>query len=394
MARSTEALVEGDILTWARSTAGFSIEEAAAKLNTKPEKVTAWEGGVERPSMAQLRNMAVAYKRLLSDFYLPQRPAEDAIPHDFRRLPGEVAFRYSRPLRYQLRLAQQRRELALDLAAELDDELPTLPGYLQFHSDTEETGAGLRRMLGVTLEAQRTWRDPRVTYNAWRAALEHAGILVFQATGVPTSEMLGFSLSERPLPVIGVNRKLKHNGRTFTLLHEAVHVFLGSNSLCDIEEGVLRPPEEQRVEVFCNAVAAAALVPRNALLSEPLVAAHPHRPRDWNDDELGSLGRVFGVSNEVILRRLLTAGRTSQAFYMQRRSVYGSLLDPPAIDPDANIDFKRNMPQEVISDLGRPLTRLVLDSYDNSFTSLSDVSRHLGLRAQHVEKVRGLLARS
>jgi hypothetical protein len=52
------------------------------------------------------------------------------------------------------------------------------------------------------------------------------------------------------------------------------------------------------------------------------------------------------------------------------------------------------MPQEVISDLGRPLTRLVLDSYDNSFTSLSDVSRYLGLRAQHVEKVRGLLARS
>jgi Zn-dependent peptidase ImmA (M78 family) len=393
MARSTEALVEADILRWARSTAGFSVEEAATSLQTKPEKVTAWEEGAESPSMAQLRKMAVAYKRLLSDFYLPQPPAEDALPHDFRRLPGEVAFRYSRPLRYQLRLARQRRELALDLAAELDDALPALPGHLQLYTEPEQTGAELRRLLGVTLEAQRTWRDPRVSYNSWRAALERAGILVFQATGVPTSEMLGFSLSERPLPVIGVNRKLKHNGRTFTLLHEAVHVFLGSNSLCDIEEGVLRPPEEQRVEVFCNAVAAAALVPRNVLLSEPLVAVHPARPRDWNDDELGSLGRVFGVSNEVILRRLLTAGRTSQAFYMQRRAVYGSLLDAPAADPDASTDFKRNMPQEVISDIGRPLTRLVLESYDNSFTSLADVSRYLGLRAQQVDKVRGLLAR-
>ena len=64
--------------------------------------------------------MAAAYKRLLSDFFLSNAPEDDPIPHDFRRLPGEVAFRYSRALRYQLRLARQRRELALDLAAELE----------------------------------------------------------------------------------------------------------------------------------------------------------------------------------------------------------------------------------------------------------------------------------
>jgi hypothetical protein len=78
-----------------------------------------WEEGERHPSMAQLRKMAAAYKRLLSDFFLPEPPREDAIPHDFRRLPGEVANCYSRALRYQLRLAQQRRALALDLAVEL-----------------------------------------------------------------------------------------------------------------------------------------------------------------------------------------------------------------------------------------------------------------------------------
>jgi Zn-dependent peptidase ImmA (M78 family)/DNA-binding XRE family transcriptional regulator len=394
MARSTEALVEKDILKWARSTAGYSVEEAAHKLDTKPEKVTAWEDGAESPSMSQLRKMAAAYKRMLSDFYLPQAPAEDAIPHDFRRLPGEVAFHYSRALRYQLRLARQRRELALDLAAELETELPQVPGNFVLNTDPEGTGAELRRLLGVTLDVQRTWRDPRVSYNAWRAAIERIGILVFQADGIATSEMLGFSLSERPLPVIGVNRKLKHNGRTFTLLHEAVHVLLQQSSICDIEEGQLRPPEEQRVEVFCNAVAAAALVPRNLLLNEPLVAVHPARPRDWDEDELGAIGRAFGVSNEVILRRLLTAGRTSQAFYMQRRAFWGSLIDTPAPSTEPPSEFKRNMPQEVVSNLGRPLTRLLLDSYDSSYTSLADVSRYFGLRAQQVAKVRDLLARS
>ena len=90
---------------------------------------------------------------------------------------------------------------------------------------------------------QRIWRDPRVSYNAWRAALESAGILVFQVTGVAPAEMLGFSLSDRPLPVIGVNRKLHLNRRTFTLLHEFVHVFLERSGICDIEESVLRLPK-------------------------------------------------------------------------------------------------------------------------------------------------------
>jgi hypothetical protein len=56
-------------------------------------------------------------------------------------------------------------------------------------------------------------------------------------------------------------------------------------------------------------------------------------------------------------------------------------------------EYRRNVPQEVVSDLGRPFTRLVLESYDNTFTSLSDVSRYLGLRAQKVDKLRALLAR-
>ena len=392
MARSTEALVEPDILKWARATAGLSIDEAARSLQTAPEKVLAWEGGDQHPSMSQLRRMAVTYRRLLSDFYLPRPPEEDPLPHDFRRLPGEVALRYSKALRYQLRLARQRRALALDFAAELDTDIPIFSARLQVNDDPERTGTELRRLLGVRLEVQRAWRDPRTSYNGWRSFLERAGILVFQATGVATREMLGFSLPDRPLPVIGVNRKLQPNGRTFTLLHEAVHVYLGESSICDIDEGQTRPPQEQRTEVFCNAVAGAALVPRATLLAEPLVAQHSARPRDWSDDELGSLGRIFGVSNLVILRRLLTFGRTTSDFYAARHAFYGSLFDAPA-PSETETDYKRNMPQEVVSDLGRPFTRLVVDSYLNSYTSLADVSRHLGLRAQQVAKVRELLAR-
>lgn len=384
----TEALVEPRMLRWARDTAGLSVEQASRSAQTSTKNIEAWENGAKRPSMPQLRKMSAAYKRLLSDFYLPAPPAESPLPHDFRRLPGEGLFEYSRALRFQLRQAQQRRALALDLAEELEVEQPRLPQF-KIGADTEGAGRQIREFLRVSIDEQFSWRDPRRSYNAWRARIEAAGVLVFQVTGVAPAEMLGFSLPEQPFPVIGVNRKLTPNGRTFTLMHEFTHVLLCQSSLCDIEDDFIRPPEEQKAEVFCNAVAAASLVPKQEFLASPLVAPHS-APRDWSNDELSALARSFGVSQNVILRRLLTLGRTTQAFYASRQAVWRVYEPPPPTElPDD--DFRRNMPQEVISDLGRPFARLVLDSYLNSNLSLSDASRYLGLRAEQVAKVRELV---
>jgi Zn-dependent peptidase ImmA (M78 family) len=385
--RSTEAMVDARILKWARETAGLTPEEAARSLQTKDEKVLAWERGEERLSMPQLRKMAIVYKRQLSDFYLPAPPDEAPLPHDFRRLLGDGVFHYGRSLRYQLRQARQRRDLALDLAAEQDVELQELP-VVQIAEATEQLGGQVREVLQVTITEQRTWRDPRKSYNAWRAHVEAAGVLVFQVTGVQPTEMLGFSLTEQPLPIIGINRKLAPNGRTFTLLHEFVHVLLRQSSLCDIEESFVRPPQQEKTEIFCNAVAAAALVPRDALLSDPLVSPH-EQPRVWSDDELAAIARNFGVSTHVILRRLLTAGRTTQAFYASRAALLRVYEPAPVKDEDE--EFRRNMPQEVVSDLGRPFVSLILESYLSSNLSLSDTSRYLGLRAGQVAKVRELV---
>jgi Zn-dependent peptidase ImmA (M78 family)/transcriptional regulator with XRE-family HTH domain len=384
---ATEAMVEGRILKWARETAGLTPEEAARSLQVKDEKVLAWEHGNKRPSMPQLRKMAAVYKRQLSDFYLPAPPDEAPLPHDFRRLPGDGVFQYGRALRYQLRQARQRRALALDLAAEQDVGWQSLP-VIQIADATEGLGGQVRELLRVTIADQRTWRDPRKSYNAWRAHVEAAGVLVFQVTGVQPTEMLGFSLTEQPLPIIGINRKLAPNGRTFTLLHEFVHVLLRQSSLCDIEEGFIRPPQEEKTEIVCNAVAAAALVPRDALLSDPLVSPHT-KARDWSEDELISIARNFGVSTHVILRRLLTVGRTTQAFYASRAAVW-RVFEPAPVKDEVE-EFKRNMPQEVVSDLGRPFVSLILEGYLSSNLSLSDTSRYLGLRAGQVEKVRELV---
>src|SRR5260370_7939774 len=112
------------------------------------------------------------------------------------------------------------------------------------------------------------------------------------------------------------------------------------------------PPQDQQTEVFCNAVAAAALVPLDALLADHLVAPHSS-PREWSNDELSTIARNFGVSQHVILRRLLTAGRTTQDFYASRQAIWRVYETPTAVDESAN-DFQPNIPPERFSHLAPP----------------------------------------
>jgi Zn-dependent peptidase ImmA (M78 family) len=108
---------------------------------------------------------------------------------------------------------------------------------------------------------------PATTIASGDPPLEAKDILVFQFTGVRPKQMLGFSLSFDQLPVIAVNRKLKANGRVFTLLHELAHLLIGESGVCDLAEDHLGSPTDQRTEVFANRLAAAVLLPKSSLVA-------------------------------------------------------------------------------------------------------------------------------
>jgi Zn-dependent peptidase ImmA (M78 family) len=343
--------------------------------------------------MAQLRQLARIYKRPISDFFLPHPMSEPDIPHDFRRLPEEGAHAYSPALRHEIRLAYRRRTLALDLADELEVELPQFSarGTVAVRDNPEQIGGRIREFLGLTIDEQQKWRDPRNGYNGWRQKIEAAGVLVFQVTTVEKAQMLGFSLAFDQLPVIAVNRKLRPNGRTFTMLHEFTHLLLREGGVCDIDEHVLRPPREQATEVFCNHVAGAALVPTADLLAHGILSRH-RRDREWTDDELEALARHFSVSAEVVLRRLLIAGRTTQDFYARKRREYLARLSrlEEAEREETAEGFARNMAQEAVSNLGS-FARLVVNSYESDTINLADASKFLGIKAEKVAAVGELL---
>jgi Zn-dependent peptidase ImmA (M78 family) len=385
------AKVRPELLKWGRTSAGFTIDEAAAKAGVKPEQVTAWESlDGERPTMNQLRTLAKAYKRPISVFYLSAVPRDPGVMHDFRRLPGEVAQIYSPALRLEIRAAYQRRDVALSLLEELEQEPPRFAARVAVNDDPEAAAKTARDVLGITYANQVTWREERKAYNAWRRAIEAVGVLVFQAVGIPTKEMRGFSIAEDVLPVIAVNQKDKPNGRTFSLLHEFTHLLLHKSGLCDFEENVLRPAEEDHVEIFCNHVAGAALVPRDHLLVEPIVVDRGNGPYEWSNQEIEALARRYGVSREVVLRRLLIFGRTTQDFYGRKRQEF--LAQYKQAQPQAEpADFKRNLPQEAVSNYGQSFAKLVVGTYQQDRIALSDAAQYLGVRAKHLPTVARML---
>lgn len=394
MARRQTVSVKPELLLWARNTAGFTVEEAARRIGVKAERLASWEAGEAAPTPTQLRNAAYAYKRPLGAFFLPEVPAEPQPPHDFRRLYGEEPPPPSPSLLLELRRARRRRVLALRLYQELDLEAQPFPLRADIDSDPEAVAERVRDWLRIPLEDQMRWRTADEARDQWIAALESRDVLVFQTgRGVEAGEMRGFSLGERTLPVITLNSKDVRPAQVFTLLHECVHLTLEEGGLCDPERvrSGGRTPDE-RVEVFCNRVAGATLVPARALLDQPEVVA-VRRPAEWEEDTIRELAARFAVSREVLLRRLLILERTTEAFYQRKREEY--IAEYKARAAEAELEEQRGFApyyRLVVRNNGRRYTRLVLDALKREQITPADVSDYLGVQLKHLENIAGAIA--
>lgn len=384
MVKRVFAAVKPEILVWARTSAGFTLEAASTSLKIDATMLASWEAdGGEKPSVPQLRRLAELYKRPLAVFYLQEVPRQFQVVSDLRLVvPGEDRA-YSPLLTHEIRVAQQRRELALELRDELDEPAKPFPFRLGNESP-EQAGELIRRFLGIeVVEIAKFGTDPngRLGFNRWRAAIEQSGVLVFQSSRVPEDEASGFALAYDVMPVVVINRKDVPQRRLFSLLHEFAHIALRQSGVSDLK---LYPARSQAfdIEIRCNVIAAAALMPKDELLRE--LNATTGDERILTDEAINRLARRFGVSRPALLIRLISQRVTDWDFYFQKVGQYRRDFERElkARPPLKNI--KRNIPQESIGHLGRPFIGLVLGNYHQRRITLSEVAGYLGVRVKHI----------
>lgn len=387
MAKLQRAHVEPALLVWARKSIRLSVEEAARKLGVDTDRLATWETGEAQPTINQLRKAGNVYKRPLAVFFLSEPPADFSVPHDFRRLPDEEPLELSPEFVLALRQAHYRRRLAM----ELDEGGPRFPDHLvgsvAISSDVMAVAGQIRTLLDVPLADQAAWRDAWEALNAWKNAIETTGVLVFHFSGVEVEEARAFSLCEPDYPVIALNGKDAATARVFSLVHEFTHLLLGRGGCCDLREQGPSTSSNRRAEVFCNYVAGEVLVPQAVLRSHPLVASAADG-YPWTDEELLGLAREFSVSPEVILRRLVIAGKASHALYDSRRSDWLAARVPR--EAQASGGFLP-FPRRVVRELGKPFLRIVLSAYYREAITASDLSEYLGARLKHLRAIEGLL---
>lgn len=382
MAPRIKAIIKSELLTWAREGAGFSLEEAAKKAHVKPEHLERWEKGEEAPSIPQLRKLGNVYKRPLAVFYLPESPRTFDAMRDFRRLPEAQIGHESPELRLEIRKAQYRRIVAMDLYQWIDVIPPEFALTASLSESPEDLAIRIREHFGITHQVQMEWKSHYEAFYGWRSALEKSGVMVFQAKDIDVREMRGFSISGGPLPAVVVNVKDAPTGRIFTMMHEFVHLMLNMTGLCDTEIDRDGASDNDRVEIFCNKMAGAILVPQRDFLAEPSVLQKGTRG-DWKDEEIVEIAKRYHVSREVILRRLLTAGLISQSFYRSKREELKKKPDrPPPTKGFAPPD------RMAVSCAGHSFVRLVLSGFDREKITSSDLSEYLGVKLKHISKIR------
>jgi Zn-dependent peptidase ImmA (M78 family)/DNA-binding XRE family transcriptional regulator len=385
MSHSVSALATPTLIEWARRKAGLSHDQVAKKLQVTPERVSAWESGTLKPTVTQLRNFGRIVKRPLAFFYLPEPPHDFDAIRDFRRLAGVEPEPESPELLLAIRTAHDRRSIALELIEELGEVAETKIPTINPSDDPENIALIIRDNLGYNSSTPTGWSSAYDALNFWRDAIEEKNILVLQFGDVSRAEARGFSLTDLPLPIIAVNRSELPQARIFSLIHELIHLALNKGGLCDFIERENNQYEEQRIEVFCNRVAGAVLVPLADLLSDNNLVGH-RRGQPLEDIKISNLARVFRVSREVILRRLLISNQITQQFYEKKRSQYENEkhISQPGFAPPHAL---------ALSSAGPTFTNLVLRSYREHRITATDVAEFLSVRLKHLSLLESSLNR-
>lgn len=387
---STKALIKPELLAWARGRASVTLADAAGVAHVDIADVQAWEAGDAAPTLGQLRLLAAKYHFPLAVFYLPEPPLDFAPLRDFRRIDGHAADKISANLAFHIRQAYERREVALELYEDIREAPRPFPIKAKLTDSPETVADAIRTFLTINDDAQVKAAKQGRAFDFWRRRLEEHDLMVFVVSGphysVELQEMRGFAIAKAELPVIVINgRDYSQGGKCYTLLHELAHILLGESAISNgTGEDFGATAEELRIERFCDAVAAATLMPRKLVLS--FRAAKAAGERKWSDDELRPISNAIGVSREALLIRFITLGRATWSFYHSQRQrfkeEYLKAAEDKANTPKREVKIKRSI--MLMSWNGRGYTRLVLRSYYDQRITLNDVSSYLGAKVKHI----------
>ncbi|MCI0448162.1 MAG: XRE family transcriptional regulator [Chlorobi bacterium] len=259
---SEKAIVNSEVIKWARITAKMSIEEVAAKLPCRPVKIEEWENDVDYPTIRQAERLAQIYRRPLAVFYLPSPPKDFETLKDFRRT--DKSGEYSTALTFIIRDIQERQIWIRDFLIEQNEDGLSFLGNFSIENSVNDIANDIKKVLEIE---ENIGTDKILKY--WIDKVESKRIFVSLANNVHTrmklsiDEVRGFAIYDNVAPFIFINTEDTENGMLFTLAHELAHIWIKQSGVSNVEFRESNVDFYEPLEVFCNEVAAELLLPLN-----------------------------------------------------------------------------------------------------------------------------------
>lgn len=276
------------------------------------------------------------------------------------------------------------RRFYIDICKELDQSLPRL-SLPQCDGSPESYANCIRDHFSIDISKQYRFNSLRQFYLYLRNQIEDRGVFVQGFSGVPVETARGFSIYEQSLPVIGINDEDRTPAKSFTLIHELVHLMKRESSMCN---DMINRVSTKKEEIFCNAVAGELLVPQKELVHS-MESLNPEAGLDLL--VIATIAKKFCVSREVVIRRLLDLGIIGvddyDLYYNQiNLELEQSKAEQKLLRESGKKLGYRNVSQEIINKTSSRICNILYHGYTEEYFSKRDIAAHLGIAQKHINK--------
>lgn len=381
------------VLKWCREQTGYSISEVVEKINISDTKATSkkeavsavqklekWENGKDVPSYTVLQKLASFYKRPLLTFFMPNPPVVQNKLVDFRTLDslphGKDSPEFAKLKRQIFYLQESLSEFQKNDGVEPLDFINSV----SVNTNIFQFVQNIRQRLSFSYDEQRAYKKDEVLFSVLREKIEDLGVYVVirgSFEKIPLDEFRGIAITDEYAPLILINGRDSVVARTFSMLHELAHIFLGVSSESNYQQ--IRDPKE----AFCNKFAAEFMMP-----TEEVNRIFPNRIEETSAsvimDTLSLEAKKHNVSMMTLLYRLSDVGKISSAMVRQIENTIKSRVkekrETQEGGPDRNKIDKLYLGDKVIS--------TVLNARDAGTISDSSASALLNVKEYRFDRIR------
>ncbi len=356
MRKSLEIKINSELLNMLRETSGYSVIEVAKKLKTTTDKIEEVEKGNTSFTLTQIKKLADIYKRPLAAFFTDT----------LLKMPVLSDFRINRnkKLTPDVHISKRRAYYLSNKLVELTDKKSQIPTFSETLTPNELANQ-FRKYLNVNMLKSKK-AEGILTY--YKQILEDKLLISIIELPLKADDVRGFSILS-DISCIVLNEQDKPSIKLFSLFHEICHLIKKNSGVCSIAI----EQENSDIETFSNKFSAEFLVPLDDLKKGY------KKYSQLNDNAISELSKIYGVSKQVIMIRLLWLGYITKEKYNQFKKEGVEKLKKKMFG-------RRNWDKVFQNRVGNLVIKEVTNVYRLGKIPYSDVVDILNIKTKYIEK--------